>query len=105
MEPLKSVEKKLPKLKENDKEYIEQIITLEELNNIIKKSKNNKSPGPDGFSNEFYKCFWPTLKILLLKLLNSYRDINTLNPTQLEGIITCILKGGKSEITFKIGAP
>ena len=85
---LSSIENNLPKLKEYDKEHIEREITLEELNKIVTKSKNNKSPGPDGYSNEFYKTVWPTLKILLLKLLNSFRNKNILNPSQLEGIIT-----------------
>ena len=33
--------------------------------------------------------------MILLKLLNSYRSKNCLNPAQLEGTITCIPKGGK----------
>jgi hypothetical protein len=28
---------------------------------------NNKSPGCDGFTIEFYKCFWPKLKTYLMK--------------------------------------
>ena len=84
---------------------VEKEITLDELSNIVKKSKNNKSPGPDGYSNEFYKVFWPTIKILLMKLLNSYRNKNIVNPAQLEGIITCIPKGGKVRNILKNWRP
>jgi hypothetical protein len=31
--------------------------TLEELDVTIKQMKNNTTPGPDGFSVEFYKAF------------------------------------------------
>ena len=33
-------------------------ITQEELHQAVTYSKNNKSPGPDGFPVEFYKIFW-----------------------------------------------
>ena len=47
---------KLPKLNENEKNKLESDISNNELKEAIKKTKNNKSPGPDGFSNEFYSA-------------------------------------------------
>ena len=101
----KGIEKKLPKLTENEKNKLEMEITEEELKEVIKKSKNNKSPGPDGYSNEFYKIFWPELNKWMQKLFNKYREENKLNDTQLGGIITCIPKGEKSRNELKNWRP
>jgi exonuclease III len=38
---------------------IEGILTLEELTASLNNMKSDKSPGPDGFTVEFYKAFWP----------------------------------------------
>ena len=84
---------------------MEKEIALEELQSIIIKSKNNKSPGPDGFTNEYYKILWPTIKIILLQLLKAYRYKNLLNPSQLEGTITCIPKGDKIRNNLKNWRP
>ena len=92
---LSPIKEKVKKLNEYEKENLEKEISMEELGNIVKQSKNNKSPGPDGFSNEFYKIFWPNIKHLLLKLLNQYKENGCINSSQLDGIITCIPKGGK----------
>ena len=78
---------------------MEKEISEDELKNIVYKSKNNKSPGPDDFSNEFYKDNWTQIKILLLKLMKFYRLRGELNKAQTNGIITCILKGGKFAMT------
>ena len=51
----KGIEEKLPILNESEKNNLEKEITEEEIKEVIRKSKNNKSPGPDGYSNEFYK--------------------------------------------------
>ena len=85
----------LTKLNEEDKLDIEREISLEDLKQIVFKSKNNKSPVSDGYSNEFYKIFWNQIKILLLKLMNVYRHNGYLNKAQLSGVITCIPKRGK----------
>ena len=103
--PLRNIEDKIKKLNNKEKREIEKKITLEELHNIIEKSKKNKSPGPDRLSNEFFKTFWPIIKIILIKLLNSYRGKNKINPAQLEGIITCIPKGGKLRNNLKKWRP
>ena len=102
---LSHVKENITKISECDRVDMDRDITISELEHIITKSKNNKSPGPDGFTNEFYKIFWHNLKIILLKLLNYYRVNNALNPSQLEGTITCIPKGGKLRNNFKNWRP
>ena len=65
------------------------------MHSIVFKSKSNKSPGPDGFSNEFFKVFWPEIGTVLLKLMNSYWETGCIDKHQNMGIITCIPKRGK----------
>ena len=95
------IEDKLPKLSDTEKQNLEAKINTEEIINVIKKSKNNKSPGPAGFSNEFYKISWPELGQWINKLFNNYRETNELNESQLGGIITCIPKGDKNRNEIK----
>ncbi|MCI79415.1 RNA-directed DNA polymerase (Reverse transcriptase), partial [Trifolium medium] len=35
---------------------------LEEIEEVVMKSDDNKSPGPNGFNFAFVKSFWPMLK-------------------------------------------
>ena len=84
---------------------IERAISLEDLKNIVYKSKHNKSPDPDGFSNEFYKIFWLQINRLLLKLMNFYRERVFLNKAKSSGIKTCIPKGGKLRNELKNWRP
>ena len=46
------------KLNQEQKDSCEGIITKEELTEVLKNTKNNKSPGIDGIPYEFYKMFW-----------------------------------------------
>ena len=101
----KHITDKLPKLNREEQESIEREINIEDLKHIVYKSKNNKSPGPDGFSNEFYKSFWDQIQILLLQLMNHYREKGELNKRQISGIITCIPKGGKIRNDLKNWRP
>ena len=101
---LNPIKERLKKIDEEEKMTLDKVISMEELGNIV-KSKNNKSPGPDGFTNEFYKILWPNIKNLLLKLLNIYKHKGQINPAQLESIITCIPKGGKLRNNLKNWRP
>ena len=47
----------LPKLNEEEAESLNRPITSDEAEAIIKKLLTHKSPGPDGFTGEFYKAF------------------------------------------------
>ena len=44
--------------------------------------KNNKCPGSDGLSFEFYKMFWLDVKDMLLESLNEGYNKDTLSDRQ-----------------------
>ena len=60
----------LPKLTEEEAEKLNGNLTLQEVSKALKNTKNNKSPGTDGFSVEFYKFFWTDLGAFVVKALN-----------------------------------
>ena len=101
----KNLPGKMSHLNEQDKLTLDAEITMQELETIILKGKNNKSPGTDGFSNEFFLIIWPHINMILLKLMKSYRDKGTIDQNQNMGIITCIPKGGKLRSELKYWRP
>ena len=57
----------VPKLNQEDIENLNRPITSVEIENVIKNLPTNKSPGPDGFTGEFYQKFRDELTTILLK--------------------------------------
>ena len=58
-----------PKLNQEEIENLNRPITSMEIETIIRNLPANKSPGPDGFTAEFYQKFRKELTPLLLKLV------------------------------------
>ena len=63
------------RISEESQLFLDKEFNVEELYNSLRHMKNNKSPGPDGLTVEFYKAFWNDLKDPLLKVYNNSCDM------------------------------
>ena len=52
----------IPQLSEEEQDPLETAITLKELKDALESFTNNKSPGEDGFTKEFYDFFLSPLE-------------------------------------------
>ena len=62
----------LPKQNQEEIENLTDPITSTEIETVIKNLTTNKSPGPDGFTGEFYQKFIEELTPILLKLFYKF---------------------------------
>ena len=82
-------------------ENINRPITSTEIVTLIKNfPTNKKSPGPDGFTGEFYQIFREELTPILLKLIHTIAEGGTLPNSFYEATITLIKKPDK-DVTKK----
>ena len=66
---------------------------------------NNKSPGSDGFSTEFFKFVWIDLTSFVVNSINFGSLLGELSVTQKQGIITCLPKDNKPRHFLKNWRP
>ena len=84
------------KVSEAHKVMLDADLTAKELETAVYQQQDEKSPGIDGISAEFYKKFWPILHTQYLTFLNHARQ--TCFPANKNTAVTALLYKEKGEI-------
>ncbi len=91
--------KGLTQLTESDKNICDSEITLIELSKNLKELPNNKSPGCDGFTADFYKFFWKDLKDVMFSCLKYCYKVEKLSIEQRRAVL-CLLPKTNKDIRY-----
>ena len=84
------------RLNQEEIEIMNKPITNTEIETVIKNLPKYKSPGPDGFTGEFYQTFREELMPMFLKLFQKTAEERTLPNSFRMATITLIQKQAKT---------
>ena len=90
-----TLNKDLPKVSEDNKEICDLPIALEECSKALQQLPNNKSPGSDGFTTNFYKFFWKDIKDMVFQSFQYSYETKKLSSFQRMGILNLLPKKDK----------
>ena len=81
----------------HNRQLCEKDITTDEIQKAISTFENNKSPGNDGLTGEFYKTFSEILANDLQDLCREISEVGRMPDSMRQAVITCIYKKGDIE--------
>ena len=95
----------LPYLEEQEKQELEGEINIDEVWHALNGFQNDKTPGNDGFTKEFYETFFDPLGNALLESFNAGFENGQLSVSQKRGIISLIPKDENNLTTLSNWRP
>jgi exonuclease III len=93
-----------PKLSESDAKYMDEKLTLKDLQNALKTCKDS-APGPDGIPYSVYKKFWTITGKIILDAWNYSLETGNLTTSHTESTIILLPKEGKDKGEIKNWRP
>lgn len=95
----------LPKLNEDFKTTLDSPFTIQELTEALYKMPNDKCPGLDGLTTEFYKAFWNKLKVhYFIALIFNIKE-GRLHQSARLGLLSLLPKKDKNGLFVKNWRP
>lgn len=88
----------IPSLSIEDRDILEQWLTINEIKQAISNMQSSKAPGPDSFTTEFYISFSDQISPLLLEVFNESLEKGCLPPTFYQANISLIHKVDKDPL-------
>ena len=92
-------------LVEHESLELEAEINIEEVQNALDSFQNNKTPGDDGFTEEFYEAFFDLIGAALLDPLKAGFESGTLSISKGKGVISLISKDDNNLTTLSNWRP
>ena len=86
---------KIPKISKELYEQLEAPFTLDEISIAMKQLNNDRAPGTDGLTANFYKVFWGKLKNFILGLFNEIVNDESFYLTARRGILSLLEKSSQ----------
>ena len=86
---------------ENIKKQQDEEISNKDIKQAMQRMKNNKTPGEDGISVDFYKVFWNNIETIFMEMIEYSYSNNTLHQSARQGILNLIPKPGKDSRYIK----
>ena len=71
--------------------------TEDEIRTALFRMKNGSSPGPSGYTAEFFKCFWQELKTMVMEAINEIFMTGKMKSSLKESITVLLPKKGKDK--------
>ena len=93
----KMIQKLNKTISEENKQKCEKDIEATDIEQAIKSFQNNKSPGNDGLTVEFYKAFFDILQNDLKQLYEEISQKRKMPDSMRQAVITCIYKKGNMQ--------
>ena len=94
-----------PSLNNQQINLFEKDLSETDLYNAMKNMQNNKSPGNDGLTKEFYEGFWDEMKELLIASATEAKHRGELSISQRQAIIKLIEKKDRDKRYIKNWRP
>ena len=94
-----------PTLTSEERAGLEGLISIQELSVAVQNLNNDKSPGSDGYTADFFKFFFKDVGMCLLSSINCGFEKGEMSVTEQQGVIRCIPKEGEDKSLLKNWRP